>query len=146
MISDIGMPDRDGFELVTRLRADTAGRNAAVKAIALTAYASVDDRQRSLEAGFHAHFSKPVNVDDLLVAIEKIAGGFGFTEGPLFRADGTLWFSDVTGNVVRQWSPAGRVDEILRPGGYDANDAPAGSYIGPNGMTAGKDGAGACGV
>ena len=74
-------------------------------------------------------------------AIEKIAGGFQFTEGPLWFANGTLWFSDVTGNVVRQWSAAdGKVTEILRPGGYDRNDAPAGSFIGPNGMVAGKDG------
>jgi gluconolactonase len=74
-------------------------------------------------------------------AIEKVADGFGFTEGPLWRADGALWFSDVTGNVVRQWSPGGTVVEVLRPGGYDKDDAPAGSYIGPNGMCADKDGA-----
>ena len=73
--------------------------------------------------------------------IEKLAGGFQFTEGPLWRPAGHLWFSDVVGNVVRQWSPDGTVVEILRPGGYDKNDAPAGSYIGPNGMTADKDGA-----
>src|SRR5882672_10873939 len=69
-------------------------------------------------------------------AIEKLADGFGFIEGPLWRPEGTLWFSDVTGNVVRQWSPDGKVIEILRPGGDDKNDAPAGSYIGPNGMCA----------
>ncbi len=72
--------------------------------------------------------------------IEKVAGGFQFTEGPLWFPDGRLWFSDVVGNVVRQWSPDGKVIEILRPGGYDKNDAPAGSYIGPNGMILDKDG------
>lgn len=72
--------------------------------------------------------------------IEKIAGGFTFTEGPIWRPNGALWFSDVVGNVVRQWSPDGRVIEILRPGGYDGNSLPAGGFIGPNGMTAGKDG------
>jgi gluconolactonase len=72
--------------------------------------------------------------------IEKVAGGFTFTEGPLWRPKGVLWFSDVVGNVVRQWSPDGRVIEILRPGGYDGNSLPAGGFIGPNGMTAGKDG------
>lgn len=72
--------------------------------------------------------------------IENLAGGFQFTEGPLWRPEGHLWFSDVVGNVVRQWSPDGKVVEILRPGGYDKNDAPAGSFIGPNGMIAGKDG------
>ena len=47
---------------------------------------------------------------DALVApgtdIEKVAGGFKFTEGPLWRPDGTLWFSDVQGNVVRSVTPA----------------------------------------
>ncbi|MEO7143645.1 MAG: SMP-30/gluconolactonase/LRE family protein [Bryobacteraceae bacterium] len=73
--------------------------------------------------------------------IEKLAGGFQFTEGPLWRPQGVLWFSDVVGNVVRQWSPDGKVTEILRPGGYDKNDAPAGAFIGPNGMVDGADGA-----
>jgi gluconolactonase len=73
--------------------------------------------------------------------IEKLAGGFQFTEGPLWLPTGYLWFSDVVGNVVRQWSPDGRLIEVLRPGGYDKNDAPPGSFIGPNGMIAGKDGA-----
>lgn len=73
-------------------------------------------------------------------AIEKLAGGFEFIEGPLWFPAGHLWFSDVVGNVVRQWSPSG-VTEILRPGGYDGTSAPAGSYIGPNGMAADRDGA-----
>ena len=67
--------------------------------------------------------------------VEKVAGGFTFTEGPLWRPNGSLWFSDVVGNVVRQWSPGGGVVELLRPGGYDGNHLPAGGFIGPNGMT-----------
>jgi len=73
--------------------------------------------------------------------IEKLAGGFTFIEGPLWFPEGHLWFSDVQGNVVRQWSPDGSVVEILKPGGYDGTDAPAGAFIGPNGMIADKDGA-----
>ncbi len=73
--------------------------------------------------------------------IEKLAGGFTFIEGPLWRPEGALWFSDVVGNVVRQWSPDGTVTEILKPGGYDGNTLPAGGYVGPNGMTADRDGA-----
>jgi gluconolactonase len=72
--------------------------------------------------------------------IEKLAGGFTFTEGPLWRPSGVLWFSDVVGNVVRQWSPDGKVTEILKPGGYDGNSLPAGGFIGPNGSTSGADG------
>jgi len=73
--------------------------------------------------------------------IEKLAGGFTFTEGPVWRPEGSLWFSDVIGNVVRQWTPDGKTTEILRPGGYDGSSLPAGGYIGPNGMVADKDGA-----
>ena len=95
------------------------------------------------------HFTgKIVRVDPALDAvvppsakIEKLAGGFKFTEGPLWFPEGYLWFSDVVGNVVRQWSKTGGVKEILRPGGYDKNDAPPGSFIGPNGMIADRDGA-----
>ena len=55
--------------------------------------------------------------------IEKLAGGFTFIEGPLWRPSNALWFSDVVGNVVRQWTPDGKVTEILRPGGYDGNSS-----------------------
>jgi gluconolactonase len=72
--------------------------------------------------------------------IEKVAGGFTFTEGPIWRPQGALWFSDVIGNVTRQWSPDGTVKELLRPGGCDTNHLPPGGFIGPNGATAGRDG------
>ena len=74
-------------------------------------------------------------------SLEKVADGFTFTEGPVWRPQGAVWFSDVVGNVVRQWTPDGKVTEILRPGGYDGNSLPAGGYVGPNGMVADKDGA-----
>lgn len=73
LITDIGMPEIDGYELVSRVRADN-GRNAALKTIALTAYASLDDRQRALDSGFNAHLAKPVNFDELLATIERISG------------------------------------------------------------------------
>jgi gluconolactonase len=73
--------------------------------------------------------------------IEKLASGFTFAEGPLWRPSGVLWFSDVVGNVVRQWAPDGTVSVLLQPGGYDGNSLPAGGFIGPNGMIADKDGA-----
>jgi gluconolactonase len=71
--------------------------------------------------------------------IEKVGGGFEFTEGPLWRPDGQLWFSDVTGNVVRSITPAGQVTVLIPKGGGETN-APAGSFIGPNAMVADKDG------
>lgn len=73
--------------------------------------------------------------------IEKVASGFKFLEGPLWRQkQGVLWFSDLVGNVAHQWAPDGKVTDVLNPGGYDGKDLPAGGYIGPNGMAEGPDG------
>ncbi len=72
--------------------------------------------------------------------IEKLAGGFQFTEGPIWFKEGYLLFSDVVGNVIRKWTPDGKVVEFKRPAGYDGTDAPAGSFIGSNGMTLDKEG------
>jgi gluconolactonase len=81
---------------------------------------------------------------DALVAadakVEKVAGGFKFTESPLWRRQGALWFSDLVANIVHQWTPDGKVAEVLNPGGYDGHDLPEGSYLGPNGMTPGPGG------
>ena len=71
--------------------------------------------------------------------IEKVAGGFQFTEGPLWRSDGRLWFSDVVDNVVRSVTPAGQVEVLIQESGGKTN-APAGSYIGSNGMVTDKGG------
>ena len=81
---------------------------------------------------------------DTLVAkdakIEKVAGGFTFTKGPLWRPEGLLWFSDVPGNVVRSVTPSGDVKVIIQNAGGSVS-APAGAFIGPNGMISDKDGA-----
>src|SRR5664280_1393937 len=65
--------------------------------------------------------------------IEKVAGGFEFTEGPLWRPDGHLFFSDVTGNVVRSITPAGQVEVLIQNSGGQSS-APPGSFIGSNAM------------
>jgi gluconolactonase len=83
---------------------------------------------------------------DSLVAkdarIEKLAGGFQFTEGPLWRPrQNALWFSDVVGNVVRQWSPDGQVRVLIEKAGGDSGPGPQGGFVGPNGQAADKDGA-----
>ena len=68
--------------------------------------------------------------------VEKVAGGFQFTEGPLWRpSEGRLWFSDVVGNVLRAVTPTGEV-EVLIEQAAGPSTAPAGSYIGPNGLLA----------
>jgi gluconolactonase len=71
--------------------------------------------------------------------IEKVGSGFQFTEGPLWRPDGHLWFSDVTGNVVRSITPDGKAQVLIEKAGGESN-APPGSFIGPNAMVADKDG------
>jgi gluconolactonase len=71
--------------------------------------------------------------------IEKVADGFQFTEGPLWRSDNHLWFSDVVGNVLRSVTPAGQVEVLIRDSGGKSS-APPGSFIGSNGMIADKDG------
>jgi gluconolactonase len=73
------------------------------------------------------------------VAVEKVAGGFKFTEGPLWRPDHTLWFSDVQGNVVRSLTPDGKVTVIIRNAGGVSN-APPDAFIGSNGMAEAPDG------
>ena len=71
--------------------------------------------------------------------IEKVAGGFTFTEGPLWRPDGHLWFSDVVGNMVRSLTPDGRFTVLIdHSGGNSA--PPPGSYFGSNALIADKDG------
>jgi signal transduction histidine kinase/ActR/RegA family two-component response regulator len=72
LITDIGMPVTDGFGLVTRMR-DSAGLvNAGLPAIAVTAYASTEDRERAAAAGFQAHLAKPVDYDELLAAVNDL--------------------------------------------------------------------------
>jgi len=73
--------------------------------------------------------------------LEKVAGGFIFTEGPLWRPSIGLWFSDVMGDVVRQWSPDGKVIEILHPMGFPPEMRAGRGLIGPNAMVADQDGA-----
>ena len=69
LLSDIGMPDMDGFELIRRVRALDQPRAAPLPAIAITAYVRPDDRQRSLLAGFHMHLSKPIDARELVASV-----------------------------------------------------------------------------
>ena len=69
LLSDIGMPDMDGFELIRRVRHLDNSRRRALPAIAITAYARAEDRQRSLLAGFHMHLSKPIEASELIASI-----------------------------------------------------------------------------
>ncbi len=74
LVSDIGMPDIDGFELLRRVRAMGQERGGRLPAIALTALARSQDRTRALHAGFVAHLSKPVEPPELLATVASAAG------------------------------------------------------------------------
>ena len=70
IISDIGMPYTDGYSLIKQIRQLPQGRN--IPAIALTAYATEIDQQRSFDAGFKQHIAKPINIPELITAIAKL--------------------------------------------------------------------------
>jgi hypothetical protein len=74
LLSDIGMPGADGYELITRVREMEVLRGGKMPAIALTAYARESERQQALEAGFQMHLSKPVEVTQLIAGIANLAG------------------------------------------------------------------------
>lgn len=69
VLCDIGLPGEDGYAFVRRLRARSLTAGGSLPAIALTAYASPEDRERALAAGFTAHVSKPVDAVRLVAAI-----------------------------------------------------------------------------
>jgi CheY-like chemotaxis protein len=73
LVSDIGMPEEDGYSLLARLRSLAGGGKFG--AIALTAYARDEDRERALAAGFDRHLAKPVEAEALLEAIVKLVIG-----------------------------------------------------------------------
>ncbi len=73
LVSDIGMPDENGYALIRRLRQLGPDAGGDVPAAALTAYTRPEDRQLALDAGFTTHIGKPVNPDDLVSAVARLA-------------------------------------------------------------------------
>jgi PAS domain S-box-containing protein len=71
VLSDIGMPEHDGYELIARLRKLPGGRT--VPAVALTALARSEDRTRALRAGFQLHVAKPVDFNELVAVVQNLA-------------------------------------------------------------------------
>jgi signal transduction histidine kinase/ActR/RegA family two-component response regulator len=81
LISDIGMPVVDGYELLKRVRDLGSAKGGNVPAIALTAFARSEDRTRALRAGFLVHVSKPVEAAELVATVATVAGRAGETSG-----------------------------------------------------------------
>ncbi|HEU4797047.1 MAG TPA: ATP-binding protein, partial [Pyrinomonadaceae bacterium] len=74
LISDIGMPDEDGYEFIQKLRALPPDQGGNTPAIALTGYASRKDKERALTAGYQLHIAKPIEQSDMMAAIAALVG------------------------------------------------------------------------
>jgi signal transduction histidine kinase/ActR/RegA family two-component response regulator len=80
LVSDLGLPDQDGFDLIRQVRA--LGHQARdLPAVALTAFVQKDDQRRAILAGFQVHVPKPVDPHDLTLVIASLAGRTGATVG-----------------------------------------------------------------
>lgn len=74
LVSDIGMPDEDGYSLIRRVRNLPNESQKNLPAVALTAFTRAQDRMRALSAGFQNHVSKPVEPDELVTVIASLTG------------------------------------------------------------------------
>lgn len=70
LLSDIGMPEMDGYALIRQVRQSLAGEH--ILAIALTAYVGEGDQQQAIAAGFQTHLSKPVEPADLVATVARV--------------------------------------------------------------------------
>ena len=73
LISDIGMPDKDGYELMRQVRALPPERGGLVPAIALTGYAGAKDQKLAISAGYQLHMAKPLEAQELVAAVASLA-------------------------------------------------------------------------
>jgi CheY-like chemotaxis protein len=72
LLSDIGMPELDGYDLIRKVRALDPNRSSPIPAIAVTAYARPEDRQRSLLAGYQMHLAKPIEAREIVAAVSSL--------------------------------------------------------------------------
>jgi PAS domain S-box-containing protein len=77
LISDIGMPKIDGYDLIRRIRKQEEEKGTRIPAVALTAYARVQDRMQAIMAGFSTHIAKPVDANELVTVVASLAGRWG---------------------------------------------------------------------
>ncbi|MEH1797432.1 ATP-binding protein [Nostoc sp.] len=75
LVSDIGMPDEDGYSLIRQVRSQEALSGEKIPAVALTAFARDEERKLSLEAGFQVHLSKPIEPDKLVKVLANLVKG-----------------------------------------------------------------------
>ncbi len=73
LISDIGMPQEDGYEFIRKVRALEAGHGTKIPAVAMTAYARLEDRNRAISEGFQEHMPKPIQLAELIKLLASLA-------------------------------------------------------------------------
>jgi len=76
IVSDIGMPEEDGYAFIAKLRALPRESGGRIPAVALTAYARAEDRRKALMAGFQNHAAKPVEPQELVMVVANLAGRY----------------------------------------------------------------------
>ncbi|MGA7122635.1 MAG: ATP-binding protein [Polyangiaceae bacterium] len=76
VVSDIGMPDEDGYVFIRKLRARPRDAGGRIPAVALTAYARAEDRRRALLEGFQSHAAKPIDPQELVIVIANLVGRY----------------------------------------------------------------------
>jgi two-component system CheB/CheR fusion protein len=81
LVSDIVMPDEDGYSLIRQVRAREAERGGGIPALALTAYARFEDRTAAISAGYQQHAAKPIEPAELAAAVATLAGRGERTRG-----------------------------------------------------------------
>ena len=72
LVSDISLPDENGYSLIAQVRARPAERGGQVPAVAVTGFAGEEDRARAMAAGFQAYLHTPVEAEDLVSAIARL--------------------------------------------------------------------------
>ncbi len=73
LVSDIGMPGMDGYQLIRRFRAGEP-KGQRLPAIALTAFARAEDRKKALLAGYQSHIAKPIDIAELVIVVAGLVG------------------------------------------------------------------------
>jgi len=74
LVSDIGMPQEDGYTLIRKVRDREAEQGGYLPAVALTAYVREEDCQQAINSGFQMHMSKPVDTTQLVMVVANLAG------------------------------------------------------------------------
>ena len=74
LVSDIAMPDEDGYSLIRQVRSREAEGGGGIPALALTAYARIEDRMSAIDAGYQQHAIKPIEPAELAAAVATLAG------------------------------------------------------------------------